>query len=174
MRQMNNTCVGMSEFECATGHSLTVGDLVRHCQMNGQWSGAPAVCERVTCPPLLVDTSLVELTQHGTRFGDRVEMRCVAGAEYHSGSQELHCQGDGTWGGGSVLECAVVTMATVPAMSVTSDDARHKEVMALAIVGWALFTISLVLILAIILLAKKGLLYRTQKFHNDNLAGNNG
>ena len=160
MKQMNNTCRGLAEFECAIGHTLASGDLVRHCQNDGTWSGEPPTCEEVRCPPLEVDASLIFVVEQGTMFGERAVLECAEGTEYSSGTLELHCHGDGTWRGGSLPVCTRIQIEWITAvpLPVSSNDAKDRGLVALAVVGWLLFISSLVFILMVALLAKRGLL----------------
>ena len=160
MKRMNNTCIGIAEFECILGQTLASGDLVRHCQTDGTWSGSAPTCEIVTCSPLHLDPSLVVVLEQGTVFGDRVVLECAEGTNYTSGSLELHCHSDGQWHGGSLPVCTRMQLEFVTAvpLPITSDDDENRGLVALAVVGWLLFIASLIFIMMVALLAKRGLL----------------
>ncbi|XP_019625813.1 PREDICTED: LOW QUALITY PROTEIN: sushi, von Willebrand factor type A, EGF and pentraxin domain-containing protein 1-like [Branchiostoma belcheri] len=97
-------------FTCDPGYELS-GSRERSCQANKQWSGAPAVCQKVQCPTL-------SAPQHGSStgsafFGDTLNFGCDTGYELF-GSSGITCQADQTWSAAAPSCRKIVCLALPP------------------------------------------------------------
>ncbi|XP_019618629.1 PREDICTED: sushi, von Willebrand factor type A, EGF and pentraxin domain-containing protein 1-like [Branchiostoma belcheri] len=86
-------------FVCNPGYELSGSDQ-RTCGANKQWSGSPAVCNRVSCPTL--PTLLHGSISGETLYGDLLTFDCDQGYELY-GNANVTCQADQTWSGTAPL-----------------------------------------------------------------------
>ena len=185
MRLMNSTCFGIAEFECKPGFRVSSGDLVRHCQTDGKWSGSMPLCVPISCPFLALNPN-TETISSGKNVGDKTVFSCGADHYLKYGSLELHCLPSGEWSGKVPICAAISELMPVPDEEVAeirpvtaAPAAVFREyqpedsngIVALAVAGWLLFALALVAIFALLLVLRKGKFERMDKLAVLGFAG---
>ena len=124
--ELSNTTVGSSaNYTCTRGYILSNGNNTRTCEVDGEWSGDPPVCERKSwvfvhsqvdrCVPFISavtdcgtlddpDNGQVELSN--TTFRSTANVTCSQGYSLSTGNTTRTCEANGQWSGDSpVCEC---------------------------------------------------------------------
>lgn len=115
-------------FECPVGFKLE-GAAGITCQYNGKWSAEMPRCETIECPPInaIGDTRL-QLLEYNNTFGGRAVFACMWGHQL-LGSQNVECQGDGSWSGGmpSCVEIICPTPSIPKSGRIMEQTSRHNS-----------------------------------------------
>ncbi|XP_037088759.1 sushi, von Willebrand factor type A, EGF and pentraxin domain-containing protein 1-like, partial [Pollicipes pollicipes] len=87
-----------AQYRCGLGRR-TVGDSVRTCQNNGEWSGTTPSCQWVDCGPVpAVENGRLYLVNQSTEYDSLVEHHCFPGHE-RRGPFRRRCTETGRWSG---------------------------------------------------------------------------
>ncbi|XP_066283044.1 sushi, von Willebrand factor type A, EGF and pentraxin domain-containing protein 1-like [Branchiostoma lanceolatum] len=123
-------------FTCNVGFDL-VGDQIRTCQSDQQWSGTQPYCQKQECTQLQAPSH--GTMSGGTFYGNQMTFTCDPGYEIF-GSAVLTCQGNQQWSG-TPPTC---TMITCPPLSPVSNgqmsggNSYGDQVMFVCDVGYSL------------------------------------
>ncbi|XP_065935020.1 sushi, von Willebrand factor type A, EGF and pentraxin domain-containing protein 1 isoform X1 [Magallana gigas] len=89
-------------YSCDTGFNHTGGDLTRTCQLNGTWSGEPAICSEIFCTDIQtfengdVTYSVVISSSSGVPINSTASFSCDAGFRL-SLDLNITCLVTGSW-----------------------------------------------------------------------------
>ncbi|XP_064386127.1 sushi, von Willebrand factor type A, EGF and pentraxin domain-containing protein 1-like isoform X2 [Halichondria panicea] len=93
----NNNFGTVANYTCNTGYMLT-GDVIRVCEVNGDWSGTASTCDIITCPTLSDPTNgTVDVPSNNLE--SIATYACDTGYNLTGGSSTRTCGSDGVWSG---------------------------------------------------------------------------
>ncbi|XP_012938062.1 sushi, von Willebrand factor type A, EGF and pentraxin domain-containing protein 1 [Aplysia californica] len=109
---LGNSFNSETEYFCNEGFRL-IGDDIRFCQEDGQWTGTEPTCSKVVCPE---PETVVNAQISGSDFdvGGKIYYDCIEGYTL-VGSFERTCEYDGTWSS-KAPACYPVTCPEPPFM----------------------------------------------------------
>ncbi|XP_043522796.1 locomotion-related protein Hikaru genki [Frieseomelitta varia] len=113
-------------FECPVGFELE-GAAGITCQYNGKWSAEMPQCKTIKCPSINATDTRLELLEHNNTFGGRAVFACMWGHQL-LGSQNIECQGDGSWSG-SMPSCVEIICPTplIPKSGRIMEQTNHHN-----------------------------------------------
>nr|XP_034300802.1 uncharacterized protein LOC117681272 [Crassostrea gigas] len=92
-------CNGFTNYSCASGYTLTSGNLSRVCGIGRQWIGDPPVCSAIPlCPEIMSTSSVTVFSQH-TQIGGILSMTCAPHHAWVAGNLTRTCLSNATWDG---------------------------------------------------------------------------
>ncbi|CAF3652114.1 unnamed protein product [Rotaria sp. Silwood1] len=110
---------------CLTGYRLVDGDSFRECQSDGTWTGQQLKCEEIRCPPLKINTQVIQecLPKQNTsdfKFGTTCRAKCSKIGYQLVGPHTRECLILGIWSGYDQF-CIVSHETTMRAITKTGS-----------------------------------------------------
>ncbi|KAI1888389.1 hypothetical protein AGOR_G00184640 [Albula goreensis] len=127
----NNHFNAACGIRCKPGFDL-VGNSIRLCQPNGDWSGSQPSCRVRTCPALSPPRhGRMNCTEGSASYRTRCEVRCAEGYKLE-GSARLTCQANSQWSGPQprCVEIHCPPMMTLKNVLLLPPTCGEKEVKA--------------------------------------------